>query len=38
MEQLTRDELISRILEVAAQLTAEEIAAAIREVKESPVG
>ena len=38
MEQLTRDEKIRRILEIAAQLTAEEVAAAISKVKASPVG
>lgn len=38
MEQLTRDEKIRRILEIAAQLPAEEVAAAVSKVKTGPVG
>ena len=38
MEQLTREEMIRRILEIAAQLPAEDVAEVIREAKTSPVG
>ena len=38
MEQLTREEMIRRILEIAAQLPAEDVAAAVSKVKTSPVG
>ena len=38
MEQLTREEIIRRIKEIAAQLPAEDVAEVIREAKTSPVG
>lgn len=38
MEQITREEMIRRILEIAAQLPAEDVAVAISKVKASPVG
>ena len=38
MEQLTREERIRGILEIAAQLPAEDVAAAVSKVKTSPVG
>ena len=38
MEQLTREKIIRRILEIAAQLPVEDVAAAVSKVKTSPVG